>query len=169
MKGRIFTPLKEGDIDRLFPSVRRPARMLNYAITSVRQTAEWGMGSVEKVYHRLPLPCALKEDVCCCLTCSACQTTEFVRRGSARSVIHSLVSNSILWFHLYRIEMHVAFYLRVNRAHVDTCPLHVYMYLLLMKLCTFGSALTSIIFCKGNYENSRHSLRALRRRWSCAT
>ncbi|KAE8992639.1 hypothetical protein PR003_g5872 [Phytophthora rubi] len=56
MKGRNLTPLEDGDIDRLLPSVRRPARMLHNAITSVRQAAEWGMGSVEKEYHRLLLP-----------------------------------------------------------------------------------------------------------------
>ncbi|KAF1788589.1 hypothetical protein GQ600_1459 [Phytophthora cactorum] len=51
--GRILTPLKDGYIDRLLPSVRR---MLHNAITSVRQAVEWGIGSVEKVYHRLLLP-----------------------------------------------------------------------------------------------------------------
>ncbi|KAG3091680.1 hypothetical protein PI125_g17355 [Phytophthora idaei] len=56
MRGRILTTLKDGDIDRLLPSVRRSARMLHSAITSVWQAAEWGMGSVEKVYHRLLLP-----------------------------------------------------------------------------------------------------------------
>lgn len=56
MRGRILTPLKDGDIDRLLPSVRSSARRLHNAITSVRQAAEWGMGSVEKVFHRLLLP-----------------------------------------------------------------------------------------------------------------
>ncbi|KUF80616.1 hypothetical protein AM588_10005289 [Phytophthora nicotianae] len=56
MRGRILTPLKDGDLDRLLPSVRSSARRLNNAITSVRQAAEWGMGSIEKVYHRLLLP-----------------------------------------------------------------------------------------------------------------
>ncbi|KAF1784995.1 hypothetical protein GQ600_19300 [Phytophthora cactorum] len=44
MRGRILTPLKDGDIDRPLPSVRRPARMLHNAITSVRQAAECGYG-----------------------------------------------------------------------------------------------------------------------------
>lgn len=56
MTGRILTPLKEGDIDKILPSLRRPARMMDNAITSIRQAAEWGMGSVEKVYGRLLLP-----------------------------------------------------------------------------------------------------------------
>ncbi|POM57913.1 Hypothetical protein PHPALM_37514 [Phytophthora palmivora] len=56
--GRIVTPLKGGDLGRLVPSVRAVARRKCSAITSIRQAAEWGMGSVEKVYHRLvhPLP-----------------------------------------------------------------------------------------------------------------
>lgn len=58
MVGRIMTPLKEGDLSRLLPSVRTAALLKSSAITFVRQAAEWGMGSVEKVYRRLlhPLP-----------------------------------------------------------------------------------------------------------------
>ncbi|KAE8970186.1 hypothetical protein PR003_g28578 [Phytophthora rubi] len=58
MVGRIMTPLKDGDLGRLVPSVRAVAQLKSTAITFVRQTAEWGMGSVEKVYRRLlhPLP-----------------------------------------------------------------------------------------------------------------
>ncbi|KAJ8575197.1 hypothetical protein ON010_g4016 [Phytophthora cinnamomi] len=56
MTGRILTPLKEGDLGRLIPSVRESAQILSAAITSIRQAAEWGMGSVEKVYKRLLLP-----------------------------------------------------------------------------------------------------------------
>ncbi|ETN16130.1 hypothetical protein PPTG_06346 [Phytophthora nicotianae INRA-310] len=56
MTGRILTPLKDGDLERLTPSVRSSARTLYNAITSVRQAAEWGMGSVQKVYSRLNLP-----------------------------------------------------------------------------------------------------------------
>ncbi|KAK1942399.1 hypothetical protein P3T76_005898 [Phytophthora citrophthora] len=48
---RILTPLKDGDIERLLPS-----------ITSIRQAAEWGMGSVEKIYHRLLLPLPYDQD-----------------------------------------------------------------------------------------------------------
>ncbi|KAE9267140.1 hypothetical protein PR003_g31881 [Phytophthora rubi] len=56
MLGRIMTPLKEGDLGRLVPSVRKAAKIMPGAITFIRQSAEWGMGSVEKVYHRLLLP-----------------------------------------------------------------------------------------------------------------
>uniref|UniRef100_H3GRG7 DDE Tnp4 domain-containing protein n=1 Tax=Phytophthora ramorum TaxID=164328 RepID=H3GRG7_PHYRM len=54
--GRILTPLKDGDIDRLVPSLRSFARTLHNAITSVHQAAEWGMGSMQKVYSRLNIP-----------------------------------------------------------------------------------------------------------------
>jgi len=56
MTGRILTPLKDGDIERLVPSLRSSPRTLHNAITSVRQAAEWGMGSMQKVYSRLELP-----------------------------------------------------------------------------------------------------------------
>lgn len=56
MVGRILTPLKDGDLERIQPALRSAARTMNNAILSVRQAAEWGMGSVEKVYSRLLLP-----------------------------------------------------------------------------------------------------------------
>lgn len=56
MTGRILTPLKDGDLERVLPSLRSSARTLHNAITSVRQAAEWGMGSIQKVYSRLNLP-----------------------------------------------------------------------------------------------------------------
>ncbi|ETO72273.1 hypothetical protein F444_11548, partial [Phytophthora nicotianae P1976] len=56
MRGRILTPLKEGDLGRLVSSVRRVAGALSSAITSIGQSAQWGMGSIEKVYHCLLLP-----------------------------------------------------------------------------------------------------------------
>ncbi|ETM97293.1 hypothetical protein PPTG_20372 [Phytophthora nicotianae INRA-310] len=40
MAGRIRTPLKDGDLDRIEPSLRSSARTLHNAITSVRQAAE---------------------------------------------------------------------------------------------------------------------------------
>ncbi|EGZ08038.1 hypothetical protein PHYSODRAFT_526020 [Phytophthora sojae] len=51
--GRILTPLKDGDLDRILPSLRSPVRLLHNAITSARQAAEW---SIQKMYHRLNLP-----------------------------------------------------------------------------------------------------------------
>lgn len=51
--GRILTPMKDGDLDRAHPAARRALTAISEAITSLRQPAEWGMGSTEKVYHRL--------------------------------------------------------------------------------------------------------------------
>ncbi|KAG1711902.1 hypothetical protein DVH05_009143 [Phytophthora capsici] len=56
MAGRILTPFKDGDLERIEPSLRSSARTLHNAITSIRQAAEWGMGSIQKVYCRLNLP-----------------------------------------------------------------------------------------------------------------
>jgi hypothetical protein len=56
MRGRIMTPLKEGDLARLVPSVRAVAHRKSKAITFIRQAIEWGMDSVGKVFHRLALP-----------------------------------------------------------------------------------------------------------------
>ena len=51
-----MTPLKEGDLERSHPGARPALVRLSTSITSLRQAAEWGMGSVEKVYQRLQLP-----------------------------------------------------------------------------------------------------------------
>jgi hypothetical protein len=53
MFGRIVTPLKENDLARALPAARFALAALSNAITSLRQSAEWGMGAVEKVYRRL--------------------------------------------------------------------------------------------------------------------
>lgn len=55
MVGRNITPLKEGDLDRILPSRRRATETIHNAITNVSQAAEWEMGNVDKVYHRLHL------------------------------------------------------------------------------------------------------------------
>ena len=47
--GRIVTPLKENDLARALPAARFALAALSNAITSLRQSAEWGMGAVEKV------------------------------------------------------------------------------------------------------------------------
>ncbi|ETP41539.1 hypothetical protein F442_11370 [Phytophthora nicotianae P10297] len=60
MRGRILTPLKEGDLGRLVSSVRRVAGALSSAITSIGQSAQWVMGSIEKVYHCLFAATALR-------------------------------------------------------------------------------------------------------------
>ncbi|GMF80245.1 unnamed protein product [Phytophthora fragariaefolia] len=50
MVGRIITPLRDGDLARLVPSVPDVAHEKSGAITFVRQAAECGMSSGEKVY-----------------------------------------------------------------------------------------------------------------------
>jgi len=50
---RILTPLKEGDLERTPANHRGAVLALSNAITSLGQSAEWGMGAVEKVYRRL--------------------------------------------------------------------------------------------------------------------
>ena len=52
---RIITPLKDNDLERADPAVRGMLLRLSNAIVSLRQSAEWGMGAVEKVYRRLLL------------------------------------------------------------------------------------------------------------------
>ncbi|KAG9408330.1 hypothetical protein AC1031_021571 [Aphanomyces cochlioides] len=53
---RIVTPLKKGDLARASPQYREAMIVVSNAITSLRQAAEWGMGSAPKVYHTLMLP-----------------------------------------------------------------------------------------------------------------
>ena len=53
LHGKIITPLKSGDLERLRPGERRGAQQMHAAITSIRQAAEWGMGAVERVWRIL--------------------------------------------------------------------------------------------------------------------
>ena len=55
---KIVTPLKEGDLDKVEPMFQHIALQISNSITSLRQTCEWGMGSIEKPFRRLlePLP-----------------------------------------------------------------------------------------------------------------
>jgi DDE superfamily endonuclease len=53
MFGRIMTPLKDGDVEKAHPNARPALIRLACAITSMRQSAEWGMGAVSKVYRNL--------------------------------------------------------------------------------------------------------------------
>ena len=56
--GRIVTPIKHGDLERASPECRAGLVAMSKAITSIRQAAEWGMGSTSKCFRRLltPLP-----------------------------------------------------------------------------------------------------------------
>lgn len=53
MFGRIMTPEKEGELERAPRNTRKILMALWGAITSMRQSAEWGMGAVSKVYRCL--------------------------------------------------------------------------------------------------------------------
>ena len=53
MFGRIMTPLMDGDIEKAHRNARPALIRLACAITSMRQSAEWGMGAVSKVYRNL--------------------------------------------------------------------------------------------------------------------
>jgi hypothetical protein len=56
VEGRIVTPLKEGDLERVPPECRLAMQVMSDSITSLRQAAEWGMGAACKVYRQLSLP-----------------------------------------------------------------------------------------------------------------
>ncbi|OWZ16618.1 hypothetical protein PHMEG_0009563 [Phytophthora megakarya] len=40
------------------------AKLVSSAVTSARKSTEWGMGSIEKVYHRLRMPLSHDKDKC---------------------------------------------------------------------------------------------------------
>ncbi|KAG9405294.1 hypothetical protein AC1031_004400 [Aphanomyces cochlioides] len=54
--GRIVTPLKKGDLERASTDCQDAMIVVSNAITSLRQAAEWGMGSASKTYRALLLP-----------------------------------------------------------------------------------------------------------------
>ena len=54
--GRIITSLNEDDLDRVAPDCRLGLQAMSDSITSLRQAAEWGMGTAVKVYRQLILP-----------------------------------------------------------------------------------------------------------------
>ena len=54
--GRIETPLKTGDFERIPRALQTAALAKSNAICSIRQAAEWGMGASEKVFGRLKMP-----------------------------------------------------------------------------------------------------------------
>ncbi|EGZ10919.1 hypothetical protein PHYSODRAFT_520250, partial [Phytophthora sojae] len=60
--GKIFTPLKDGDVERASADCRLVMLALHNAITSLRQAAEWGMGPASKCYRRLLLPLPYNAD-----------------------------------------------------------------------------------------------------------
>lgn len=63
MANRIISPLKEDGLDRFPPAQRGAAATLSNATTAPRQSAEWGMGSVEKPFRRRQIPLPLDPHV----------------------------------------------------------------------------------------------------------
>lgn len=68
LTGRILTQLKDGDIDRIFPSLRSAARTAQRFNLRAPGCGEGngqqrGMGSIQKVYSRLNLPLPYDPDL----------------------------------------------------------------------------------------------------------
>ena len=63
LEGRIITPLKDGDLEKQPVNLQQLIQLISNAITSMRQSCEWGMGSVEKVYRRLLQKLPFDQDV----------------------------------------------------------------------------------------------------------
>jgi hypothetical protein len=59
LEGKIVTPMKQTDIDRLDDTDLAHALRLDNLIKSCRQAAEWGMGSAPKVFRQLEIPLPL--------------------------------------------------------------------------------------------------------------
>ena len=60
---RIISPLKENELERAHPEARPALLALSNAITSLRQSCEWGMGSVGKAFRLLLLPLPFNQNV----------------------------------------------------------------------------------------------------------
>lgn len=56
MFGHIITPMKMGDLERASPECHAGLIAMSNAITSIRQAAEWGMGSTSKCFRQLLMP-----------------------------------------------------------------------------------------------------------------
>jgi hypothetical protein len=53
LHGKIFTLLKEGELEEVPVNMRGVVQLRSRIITSLRQSCEWCMGAVEKVFRRL--------------------------------------------------------------------------------------------------------------------
>jgi hypothetical protein len=53
MFNKIITPLKDGELEKTPVELVPALLIMSAAITSMRQSAEWGMGAVGKVYRQL--------------------------------------------------------------------------------------------------------------------
>ena len=50
MFGKILTPLKDGELEKAHPAARKALSAISEAICSLRQPAEWEMGSTENFH-----------------------------------------------------------------------------------------------------------------------
>ncbi len=57
--GKIISPLKENELQRVHPAARRAMLTLSNEILSLRQACEWGVGSIEKVWRQFQIPMPL--------------------------------------------------------------------------------------------------------------
>lgn len=63
MHTKIMTPMKDGEWERAAPHLQAGLAIMNAVITSMRQSAEWGMGAVSKVYRRLLMRLPFNQEV----------------------------------------------------------------------------------------------------------
>jgi hypothetical protein len=59
----IVSPLKEGELEKMEPSLQPAANAVSAQITSLRQACEWGMGSIQKPFKRLLLDLPWQDSV----------------------------------------------------------------------------------------------------------
>ncbi|KAG2781716.1 hypothetical protein PC129_g5378 [Phytophthora cactorum] len=93
--GRTLTPLKDGDIERILPSLRSYAHTLHNAITSLDQVTERGMGSVQKVYSRLNLLLPYNPEISGVRICNLFRMANYRVRTVGISQIRTTFSGAI--------------------------------------------------------------------------
>ena len=90
---KIMTPLKKGDLERIPispPQLRERALTRSAQLTSLRQTCEWGMGAVTKVYRVLLVKLPFAQDKRGCLIKNCFMLYNFRVRTTGISQIKSV-------------------------------------------------------------------------------
>ena len=90
LQGRIVTPLKENDLDRVAPDLRGYIQSMSNVLTRCRQACEWGMGGPCKVYRQLLLPLPIDKE----------------RRQLRLDTIHRLFNYRVRKMHISEIRNH---------------------------------------------------------------
>jgi hypothetical protein len=93
LQGRIVTPLKENDLDRVAPDLRGYVQSLSTVLTRCRQACEWGMGGPCKVYRQLAIPLPVDQHV----------------RQLRLDNIHRLYNYRVRMMHITQIGNHFGF------------------------------------------------------------